>query len=97
MTKIRESTGSPPRLTLSPATKFVPLTVTVVPPLTVPSAGLTPEIEGGSSTTVALTVGDMLCVPVGVAVRVKLKVDEGVQVKLTGAGVVVAVRVLVAV
>jgi len=36
----------PPKLTLAPGVKFVPETVTCVPPVVLPDVGLTPLTEG---------------------------------------------------
>jgi hypothetical protein len=39
----------PPNETVSPEAKFVPVTVTFVPPAVVPEAGLTAETVGGAT------------------------------------------------
>jgi hypothetical protein len=66
----------PPKLTLAPAEKFVPDTVTCVPPAVLPDVGLTPPIVGAvvKVTIVAVAVA----VPPGpVAVRVYVVVTIG--------------------
>jgi hypothetical protein len=95
LTTVTPVAETPPSVSVAPVTKFVPVTVTKVPPASGPQFGLTEVMRGlGPSVGVSVGVGDLVAVGVRVGVDVFVGVGVGVDVAI---GVFVGVKVLVGV
>src|SRR5450432_2396976 len=78
--------GTPPTVTVAPARKFAPLTVTPVPPAAGPDLGPIAETIGrGSGVAVGVGVGLGVRVAVGVGVTVGVGVGVGVGAPVNAA------------
>jgi hypothetical protein len=95
LTTVTPVAATPPRVSVAPPTKLLPVTVMNVPPAAGPDVGLTESTRG---------FGPKVGVSVGVNVRVAVNVLEGVNVRVgvgvnveVATGVFDAVKVLVGV